>query len=87
MSLHSDADILAGIRACMRTALKLSDDEAAAIGRETTPVQLPSWTSMAHLELVLALEQRFGVMFEAEEIANLASVAAIATALARETAH
>ncbi len=87
MSLHADLDILAGIRACMQTALKLSDAETAVIGPETTPVQLPSWTSMAHLELVLALEQRFGLMFDADEIANLASVAAIAAALARERAH
>lgn len=84
MTTPSPTDALAGIRACMQAALKLSEADAAAIGPDTTPVQLPAWTSMAHLELVLAIEKRFGLMFDAEEIANLASVAAIAAALARE---
>ena len=86
MSARSNTDVLAGIRSCMQVALKLSDADAAAIGLETTPVQLPAWTSMAHLELILALESRFGMMFDAEEIAELASVSAIVAALTRERA-
>ena len=81
MSTTPERDRLSGIRACMQTALKLSDADAAAINIETTPNQLPGWTSMAHLELVLALEKRFDLMFEAEEIAELASVKAIVGAL------
>lgn len=68
----------------MQAALKLSDAEAGAIGPETTAVQFPAWTSMAHMDLVFALEARFGLMFEADEIANLASVAAIVAALTKE---
>jgi acyl carrier protein len=84
MSTHSETEAIAGIRACLQAVLKLSDAEAAAITVETTPVQFPGWTSMVHLELVLALEARFGLMFEADEIADLASVAAIVAALAKE---
>lgn len=80
----SPTDALAGVRACMQSALKLSDGAAAAIGPDTTAAQLPGWTSMAHLELVLALERQFGVIFEAEEIAELASVKAIVDALEKE---
>jgi len=79
----SHTETLAGVRACIQSALKLSDGDAAAIGPDTTAAQLPGWTSMAHLELVLAIENRFAVMFEAEEIAELASVAAILSALAK----
>ncbi len=75
---------MAGIRACMQAALKLSDADMAALNITTTPDQLPGWTSMAHLELVLALEKQFDLMFEAEEIAELASVKAIVSALEKE---
>ena len=84
MSSVPDRDVMTGIRACMQAALKLSDADAAAINITTTPEQLPGWTSMAHLELVLALEKQFDLMFEAEEIAELASVKAIVSALEKE---
>ena len=84
MNTVSDSRTLAGVRICMQAALKLSDADTAGINIETTAAQLPGWTSMAHLELVLALENRFGLMFEAEEIAELASVRAIVSALERE---
>lgn len=87
MNTVPHSDVLAGIRSCMQAALKLNDADTAAITLDTTPVQLPGWTSMAHLELMLALENRFGVTFEAEEIAELASVAAILGALSRERSH
>jgi len=84
MSSVPERDLLTGIRACMQAALKLSDADAAAISIATTPNQLPGWTSMAHLELVLALERQFNLMFEADEIAELASVKAIVGALEKE---
>ena len=84
MSRAPEPDVMAGIRACMQAALKLSDADMAALNITTTPDQLPGWTSMAHLELVLALEKQFNLMFEAEEIAELASVKAIVSALEKE---
>lgn len=71
------------LRACMQVAMKLSAGEAAAIDRSTTPATVAGWTSTAHLELLLALEREFDVMFDAEEIGGLASTAAILAALAR----
>lgn len=87
MSTMSTPELLTVVRGCMQRAFKLSDAEAAAIGAETTAAELPQWTSMAHLELVFAIENRFGVTFEAEEIAELASVPAIVAALGRERAR
>lgn len=87
MSIVPERDVMTGIRTCMQAALKLSDADAAAISITTTPDQFPGWTSMAHLELVLALERRFDLMFEAEEIAELASVKAIVGALEKERAN
>jgi acyl carrier protein len=79
----TEQETLAGIRACLKDALKLNDAEAATVNRDTTPRQFPAWTSMAHLDLMLALEKRFDIMFDAEEIASLASVASILGALER----
>ena len=80
-------DTLAVVQACVKDALKLTAAEAAAVTPATTPQQFPAWTSMAHLELMLAVEQRFGIMFEPEEIASLASVSAILAAVERHRAR
>lgn len=67
----------------MQTAMKLSPEQAAAIDLTATPATVAGWTSTAHLEMLLALEREFGVMFDAEEIGGLASTAAIVAALAQ----
>jgi acyl carrier protein len=67
----------------MKTALQLTDEEAARISAGATPVQVPAWTSLAHVQLILELERAFDVMFDAGEIASMASVPAIMAALER----
>jgi acyl carrier protein len=79
----SSAVMLQRVRECLQTVLTLSAEQAAAIGPETTPLTVPRWTSLAHVQLILELEQAFGVTFEADEIAELASVGAIVDALGR----
>jgi acyl carrier protein len=41
---------------------------------ETSPDTLDNWDSLQHLNLVLTLEQRFGVQFAPQEIEKLSSV-------------
>jgi acyl carrier protein len=53
-------------------------DVTASTSPETTPV----WDSIGHLNLVLALEQRFDVSFDPEQIPQLVSVQAIADVVA-----
>ena len=48
----------------------------------TSPETAPVWDSIGHLNLVLALEQRFDVSFDPEQIPQLVSVQAIADAVA-----
>jgi acyl carrier protein len=74
-------DLLPGIRACMKNVLQLTDEEAAGVGLETTPLGVPRWTSLTHVQLILELEHTFGVTFEADEIASMGSVKAIINAL------
>ena len=44
---------------------------------DSSPESIESWDSMAHLNLVLSLEQAFGVSIAPEDIAELTSVSAI----------
>lgn len=72
------------IRKCMQTALKLDAATVAGITVETTAANVPGWTSVAHLSLILELEKQFGVQFGNDEIASLGTVSAITGALSRK---
>ena len=50
---------------------------ADSVGDEASPASIEAWDSVAHLNLILALEGEFMVQFEAEEIPELASFRAI----------
>jgi len=65
------------VRSCMASALKLDDAAVAGIIETTTAADLPQWTSVSHLSLVLELEKAFNVQFANDEIVSLGSVAAI----------
>jgi acyl carrier protein len=52
---------------------------------ETTRDQdLPSWDSLGQVNLIMALEQEFGVYVEVEEFGNLNSVPAILAYLGKQ---
>jgi len=55
--------------------------DAEAVTAESSPESIPAWDSIGHLNLILALEQRFGVTFDPEQIAQLTSVQAFAAAV------
>jgi len=69
--------VLDQVRDCMARALKLDSAAASAITEATTAADLPQWTSVSHLSLVLELEKMFDVQFANNEIVSLGSVAAI----------
>ena len=48
---------------------------ADTITAESSPQSIESWDSMQHLNLVLAIEERFGVLFEPEEMKNIGAAA------------
>lgn len=51
------------------------------ITSHTSPETLEAWDSLQHLNLMLAIEQEFGVQFTPEEMEQLVSVARIAACL------
>jgi acyl carrier protein len=74
---------LPAIQRCMQTVLRLTDEDAARIGPDATPLLVAGWNSLAHVQIVLELERAFGVTFDGDEIAGMASVAAMIAALER----
>jgi acyl carrier protein len=59
--------------------------EVRSISDKDSVETITSWDSVRHLSLIMALEERFGVAFEADEIPELISVAAIREALNRRS--
>ena len=59
----------------------LSVLELNAIKPDDSIETIAAWDSVRHLQLVLAIEEQFGLSFEAEMIPELTSVRAIASAI------
>jgi len=59
------------------TVADLFSIPVAQVGLETSPDTIDNWDSLQHLNLVLALEQQFGVQFAPQEIDKLVSVESI----------
>ncbi len=49
---------------------------AAEITPESSPKTIENWDSMTHLSLVLAIEEKFGVQFDPEDMEQMTSIGA-----------
>jgi acyl carrier protein len=70
----------------MRPELKevfLNVLDVDSIAETDSAETIKSWDSVRHLNLIMAIEERFGLAFEADEIPSLISVSAISEALDR----
>jgi acyl carrier protein len=59
---------------------------ACEIGDDSSMDTLPAWDSVAHLNLVMSIEQEFGVQFSPEELMEMRSLPAIEALLAKKRA-
>jgi acyl carrier protein len=50
------------------------DNDALVLTPQTTAADVPGWDSLRHVLLMVAVEQRFGVRFGTQELADLKSV-------------
>jgi len=53
-----------------------------SLNASSSPEQVEAWDSVQHLNLVLALESKYGVAFEPEEMEELKNLGQIATLVA-----
>ncbi len=77
-ALPSEADV----RRLLRTILQQPSQDDSELRRES----LDAWDSLKHMEIVFALEDRYGVRFDESEFATLDTSAAITAALHRHLA-
>jgi len=58
----------------------LSKELSLTLGEMTVDLHynsVPEWDSVAHMTLIAALEEKFGVMFENEDIVEMTTISAI----------
>jgi acyl carrier protein len=65
------ADTLEGLQDICR---EVFEDPSLQLTLETTAEDVPNWDSFTHLNIVAAVEQRFGVRFRTSEIESLKNV-------------
>ena len=53
--------------------------DAGSISEESSPEDIERWDSLRHMQLILAIEDEFGVTFADDDIPNLLSLRAIQT--------
>ena len=66
------------VRGIAADVLRLPGNQITA---QSSPQNIEGWDSVQHLNLVLALEQEFGVQFEPEEIDQMNSIGRVLTVL------
>ena len=57
-----------------RLASEIFDVPAGQLGPEASPSTIGAWDSVAHLNLILALEDEFGIKFDLEEMEKMQSI-------------
>jgi acyl carrier protein len=78
----TDAELYAGLNEIFRQVL---DDENIVLSPEMTADDVEGWDSMNHIFIVVEIEKRFGVKFQAAEMEELKNVGELA-ALVRKKA-
>jgi len=73
--------ILERVRGIASDVLQVAPGSLSA---ESSPLTVESWDSVQHLNLVLALEEQFGVQFEPDEMDAMKSIGAIAGLLTKK---
>ena len=75
-------EVLSGIRETISDVLFVDVD----VERGTVASDVPGWDSLAHIKMLLALEKRFGVRFDAEEMGELRNLGDLADVIAEKRA-
>ena len=62
------------------------EDPSMVIRPETSASDIPTWDSLMHIQLVVAVEKNFGIRFAAGEIEGLQSVGEMISLIAQKKA-
>ena len=74
-------DIITELNAVFR---QVFDDSSLTVTRSTTANDIDEWDSLTHMNLVVAVELKFGVKFALGELQSLKNVGDLADAVQRK---
>jgi acyl carrier protein len=63
------------------------DDDGLTIAADTSRRDVADWDSVAHVKLVLSLEEEFGVRFTEDEVSSVQTVGDLLTAIENHKRH
>jgi acyl carrier protein len=69
----------------VQTVSRLFQIQPSSVTPETSPDNLAAWDSVGHLNLILELEDVFGIRFPSDEIPMVNTVARLQEAISRLT--
>ncbi len=61
------------------------NDDTMMLRDDTTAAEVDGWDSVAHINLMFALEERFSIQFAGNELAEFENIGALKHYLARKT--
>lgn len=64
-----------------RVFREIFDDDAMEVSDETSAKSVPAWDSLAHVRLIIALEEEFDVKFTTREVVQMACLGDLKKAL------
>jgi acyl carrier protein len=67
----SEAEILERVRQVVADQV---DDDELALSMDTIASNVDGWDSLAHVRIMIAIEEEFGVRFDMSEITSLTNV-------------
>lgn len=53
------------------------DDDEITLGEQTTADDIEDWDSVTHVQLIVAIEEHFGIRFKTGELTGLKNVGAL----------
>jgi len=62
-------------------------DDSLCITEYTTPAEIEEWDSLAHVNLLAAIENAFDIRFTAEDMANIDSIYVLISTMAERGAN
>jgi acyl carrier protein len=78
--------IMQEVAGIIRDVLDHNDENQLKINADTTADQTEGWDSFNHINIVVAMEQHFGIKFKTAEVESLRNVGELVALIARKKA-
>jgi acyl carrier protein len=65
---------------------RVFDDETIQLADATTAQDIPGWDSLTHINLIIEIEEEFGLIFTVDDIAGLKNVGEMVAMVERKLA-